>query len=411
MYTHTFCFIAKLHGIQGSILVLESDGTRICDDETLDYYAQEKQIFMILEESQQWAASGNISITSLIDTMNQPGGISIFENDTATTEQYTPSNVSLDTTLSMTSTALSTSSSCNEQGEKLFENFQIPWHKMPPDILTILENNQILGKRLNTLANIIVDELRKYTFYIPMSVIRSISQKVANKYPHSFIEKDSTGNILHTQPIALITTIKNRNNFLNRAPKRVTSSVESNIPLKQRRLTETLKKTCPNWQPADNMSRENNKENIDDEKMVLQNKFLKTNFTKEDEATISKLMENCFANQRLFFNNRDRIPTVSDIKENWPFIFRRRYLYEHFDKLMNLQAESFVKSFEENKAKCIAFLKANNILKNDCPQNDEILEAFGNFFKEQPSVLFRIFEVCSYNLILMFTSYYISLWS
>lgn len=41
-------------GLNGNRLVLENDGTEICDDETLEYFANDKQIFIMLNENEMW---------------------------------------------------------------------------------------------------------------------------------------------------------------------------------------------------------------------------------------------------------------------------------------------------------------------------------------------------------------------
>lgn len=50
--------IANSLGFRGNRLVLETDGTEICDDETLEYFANEKQIFIILDENEEWSIAG-----------------------------------------------------------------------------------------------------------------------------------------------------------------------------------------------------------------------------------------------------------------------------------------------------------------------------------------------------------------
>ena len=43
--------------------------------------------------------------------------------------------------------------------------------------------------------------------------------------------------------------MRNRVNFLNRAPKRDTS-LDPNIPIKDQNRSNLYKKTCVNWQPS-----------------------------------------------------------------------------------------------------------------------------------------------------------------
>lgn len=52
-----------------------------------------------------------------------------------------------------------------------------------------------------------------------------VACKLSAQYPDSFIDKDEHGNVINLEPISLINTMKNRTNFLNRAPKTVTNEV------------------------------------------------------------------------------------------------------------------------------------------------------------------------------------------
>ena len=79
--------------MKGSRLALEENGTIICDDDVLEYFLKEKTVLMILDEKDEWLAG--------------------FLKTTLDSTQYL-SDSSLNTTLSMTSGALS---SCSENLE------------------------------------------------------------------------------------------------------------------------------------------------------------------------------------------------------------------------------------------------------------------------------------------------------
>lgn len=389
--------LAHFHGLKGSKIVLEADGCAVCDDDTLLWYAEQKSTFMLLEETEEWVSPGsNATLTafSLLDDLNtssQTLFTTIDNQQPSTSFGFAVPPNSPSTTLSMSSTALSSSSSTNMECAKFAENFAIPWEKFPPDVMDLLEKKQFLGKKINTVANIIVDEMRKQSLYLPLNIIRSISQKCASRYPESFIEKDIHGNPLSLTPVSLITTIKNRNNFLNRKPKRQ-NDTEPVIPLKQRRLAETLQKTCFNWQPCENIT-----DDMEQKKQFLKDNFVKQKFSTEEEKLISDYMKECFQIQRRFFNDRENIPPVTSIQENWPFIFKKKYLYEHFFYLMNVQATNFEKKFIENRPKMVKFFKLDSANTADA----DIITAIASYFKEDVRVLFRFFKVSIRNLVLI----------
>lgn len=100
---------------------------------------------------------------------------------------------------------------------QLFKDFRIPWHKVPIDIVTMMENKEELGKRLNAFSNLIVDELRAISKNIPMRVLRAVTQEAVIKYPHSFLDKDEEGKMITSSTmLPLLSRMRNRNTFLNR---------------------------------------------------------------------------------------------------------------------------------------------------------------------------------------------------
>lgn len=48
-------------------------------------------------------------------------------------------------------------------------NFEIPWLKIPSDIINLLDEKKDLNSKTNVLANILIDEIRIYSAKIPMA--------------------------------------------------------------------------------------------------------------------------------------------------------------------------------------------------------------------------------------------------
>ncbi|XP_065368981.1 uncharacterized protein LOC135961410 [Calliphora vicina] len=99
--------------------------------------------------------------------------------------------------------------------ERPFKNFSIPWHKVPYEVTNLLENKQQLGKGLNVIANLIIDELRSISKQIPIRVLRGITQQAVMKYPHSFLNKDAGGNNMSTTSVPLLSRLRNRHYHIN----------------------------------------------------------------------------------------------------------------------------------------------------------------------------------------------------
>ncbi|XP_055389885.1 uncharacterized protein LOC129618883 [Condylostylus longicornis] len=246
-----------------------------------EWFLADSKAKLIQSDNVQTPVNDNIS-----GILENTEYIIIAENEITKHSSPAPS---LDTTLSMSSTALSSKSETNSQ-----------------------------VSRLTALANVIVDELRAFSFYIPMSVFRSVAQQAADKFPDSIIEKDENGKFISNEPLALITKMKNRNNTLNRAPKRKIPEIDLNIPLKARRISNVLQKTCPNWQ-----LKKHNSENHTATSAQFKQKFLQE-MSKCEEITadnckkIEEYMKETYAEQRLYLNNREFGTTLNTLKDEIP---------------------------------------------------------------------------------------------
>lgn len=397
---------------------MESDGSEICDDECLQCFAQEKSTFMILDVGEEWQSNhilATIVNNSLMSTQDSHKELQSSQQSIAIDLPTVPTvtdtissfcsdifdirspSPSLNSTLTMSSTAISMSSEANIECTKAFSNFQIPWNKLPSFTLNQLNCKEKLGKSVNIVGNVIVDELRLRTFYIPMKILHMVAEQAASRYPESFIEKDTEGNIISTTPVALINVMKNRNNFLNRRPKREKSEFEPKIPIKHRRCANILKNTCQNWQPKSDLI-----ENTADETQYKRQYLIKLHnqdkISSEDQKIVKDYMKACFPALRLFLNNGEKIPTVKDTLEMWPFLFKKEIIYDHFNDLMKMNCEGFKETFSSEKERLIKFFKASKkkeILRLLGKEEDEffIIKAIFAYFNEDYSYLFEIFKV------------------
>lgn len=400
-----FIYLANAFGIFGSKLVLETDGTEICDNSVLEYYLKNNTVLMVTSDDQfktntkmnDGAVVSEIIVIPPVDNEFAP---------TSSTNNTIPSQITnndvlyLDVSDAEMKKLTGHSSAIQRSNpvintENMFTNFQIPWKKVPIDILKILDSHQKLGKRLNVFANLIVDELRDISPNISMAVFRNISQQAIRSYPDSFLEKDNQGEIISQSNITLLTTMRNRNNFLNRAPKRNNEN-DPDVPVKCRRRTQLFKNTCTNWQPS-NINQPDAASSLQFKKTELQKCY--GNFLNaETKLIVKKYMADCYGVQRLFFNNMNPVPSISSIKSEWPYIFDKEYLVDHFRTLMNIEPSTFVSNFRSSEEKLIRFfqnLKKQKILDavKDQTNGFAILAAVSTYFNEDTSMLFKKFQV------------------
>lgn len=276
----------------------------------------------------------------------------------------------------------------NNSNNILLFKFEIPWEKIQSDIISMLQNKQALGHKLNVLANLLIDEMRMISRTISMGAIRIAAKKIAAEFPDSFVDKDEEGNIINLEPICLINAMRNRVNFLNRAPKRIISLAEE-VPLKQKKRTLALNASCSNWQPTVSQ----------DQSVTSKSKQEKLkHWYKTDEKNpeilvlIESFMKECFPFQIQFLNNRKEIPTVADVQVNWPYIFFQPYMKNHFEALLNVDSAKLAINFRNSKEKTITFLRSKKLLFED--YNDlNIIQGFFTYFKEDCKLLYQRFKV------------------
>lgn len=226
-----------------------------------------------------------------------------------------------------------------------------------------------------------------------------MAQESAVMYPTSLLEMDREGSFISNYPRALISKMVNRNNTLNRAPKKRTSEFDPKIPIKERKTSNILQETCVNWNSEQSKSA--------DSKSVME---LKQNYLKElyfknqnsknqnsciDRETIKNNMKICFPLQRTYLNNRQVIPRIENIKDNWPYLFQKEFLHQHFEQLMSIDPKVLKIEFAKQKNILFDFFKLskNKNLRGIEADDINIVTGLTHYFKENSSFLFMEFEV------------------
>lgn len=324
-----------------------------------------------------------------VQTVSQPIQIISHETASAILDDSTIDINQIDTNNEQTG-ALSTLNDNSSTSSIKLAQFQIPWEKIPSDIVQILENKRDIGTYINKLANVLVDEMRIISNKVPMTVIKSIARNISSQFPESFVEKDDSNNLINSEPVALINTMKNRVNFLNRAPKRPLSLHNPVVPIKERRKTDTLTASCSNWQPGVSLNQmESHK--------IKQQQLMHWHKTNQNSSeileTITDFMKNTYAAQRVYLNNRKEIPQIVDVKQNWPYLFVKPHMFNHLDLLLNMNTQCFVNNFNTSKQKVSSVLQSKKIITNTTNNDNDIINGIVNFFHEDINFLYKKIEV------------------
>ncbi|XP_017021767.1 uncharacterized protein [Drosophila kikkawai] len=374
---------AHKYGLVGSTIVLESNGCEICEDDVLLFAAKEKILLMLLAESEEYVVLPPPSPLNRSERAGSSVDPSFYANNSIVSNPN-DSTVSNDETLSLSSVTPSSAKT-----SALFKDFSIPWSKVPGDIMKLLRGKGSLGKRLNTLGNVLVEELREISVHIPIRVFRQVAQQAAEKYPDSLLEKDREGQFIATTPQSLISKMINRNNALNKPQKRASSGTfEIHISSGKKRKYGGAAAASNGDAKALALNRD-----LEQKKELLISSYRGS--SPLEPSTVVEYMKECFPLQRAFFNNSEKIPDITAIKENWPYIFDKAVLYQHFELLMSIDPRLLEKRLAGEKERFFKFFKGSKNKKISALEeesNANLVRGIAYHFNEDPDYIFKQLE-------------------
>ena len=112
---------------------------------------------------------------------------------------------------------------------------------------------------------------------------------------------------------------------------------------------------------------------------------------------MKEYMNDCFPSQRLYLNNRITVPHISEIIGNWPYLFHKKIIGDHFKELMNIDIGELHKNFNIYKIKLISFFRnsQNRTISSISvsASDEEILKYICRYFQDDPDFLFKTYEV------------------
>ncbi|GAB0086377.1 hypothetical protein DMENIID0001_004280 [Sergentomyia squamirostris] len=259
-------------GYKCTSLVLECDGTNINQDEYLKDAAA-LDVFIALQDNEEWHsptfsspsplipvnskqfAIGNhgqpisstitkipcteTQVSSMIGKENYGVNNSIIDNHSNEIgSRYIPAVNNNDNDFAMSEddfhealasdiiiedpsnddvTMKSTSTTSTEEKRKIRQDFKsleeipIPWKKFRPDVRkAISAEKRLTNDQLLAVSREIVKNVCPPGQYIPESVFDKIAKNMARQKPHTFLETDNDGTIVHTGYSSFANTLKSR---------------------------------------------------------------------------------------------------------------------------------------------------------------------------------------------------------
>nr|XP_054772971.1 uncharacterized protein LOC129281009 [Lytechinus pictus] len=288
------------------------------------------------------------------------------------------------------------------------EKMDIKGLEMPKNVSSKLEGGVRLGHSERCSAvRVIVAKMQNYEKNPIRQQCDVVARRVVKQWPGSFCDMNDDDSKLGSGHFSLLTKIKwrvehvNRNNTLNR----------HRASRKQKEATNKLLKTtdtygCINWQPV--LPAGESVESLMEKRETLKSIFSEKG-PESPPAIVDSLMTITYYLQRKVINGPPQL--VSQIKEQWPYLFVPNLFTKHFTTLTGVDiASTLLKAFQEKGQTILRFLvqekweDANHArplveaaaAKDDANLHDVasgVLRGLQSLFKEGNDSLFLIRDV------------------
>uniref|UniRef100_UPI003AAB2257 uncharacterized protein n=1 Tax=Centroberyx gerrardi TaxID=166262 RepID=UPI003AAB2257 len=196
------------------------------------------------------------------------------------------------------------------------------------------------------MVRVIVDAMREICVYPSLSQCAVVAKSIIEQYPDSFEDLTDEGDRMGSGHFTLCSQLKtrvdnlNRNNTLARLriPKRPAVTVENSQPALSRKCARTDSYGCINWQPSE-LPEGETRESLREKKEELKSIFTQEGQKGADRGRVNELMMiTCEPQHRAI--NAAPAPSIHQLKSEWPFLFMKRFLIQHFSTLTGIELES-----------------------------------------------------------------------
>ncbi|KAF4097387.1 hypothetical protein G5714_021395 [Onychostoma macrolepis] len=239
------------------------------------------------------------------------------------------------------------------------ENFEVPWNRMPSGIKTAIA----LGKRPTAkdrreMIRIVVDEMRLTELNPSKSQCLIVAKKIVKQYSQSFADVLVDGTRIGTGYGSLLTQLKTRVEHVNRGcllSRRMTQKKTSNSSGEDIAPGPADQYGCVRWQPE--CPQEESEESLQEKQKEMKDLYSTEGPAGVERGHLSQLMKATYYLQRKSINACPS-PSIADLKNDWPYLFTPKELYNHFKSLTNITIlEKLEKSMEEKGKMILQFFR------------------------------------------------------
>ncbi|CAM4278654.1 unnamed protein product [Leuciscus chuanchicus] len=146
-----------------------------------------------------------------------------------------------------------------------------------------------------------------------------------------------------------------------RKPKRPAVAVENSLPVPSRKCAKTDSYGCINWQPSE-LPEGETRNSLSEKKEELKSTFTRESQNGADKARVNKLMMITYEAQRRDINTSPA-PSIDQLKTDWPFLFIKRFLIQHFNTLTGIELESRLRESISGKGRRVLHFFKSQLMR------------------------------------------------
>ncbi|XP_076129541.1 uncharacterized protein LOC143118223 [Alosa pseudoharengus] len=255
------------------------------------------------------------------------------------------------------STATSSSSGrCYALAPNWVYSFQIPWQKLPEELVQSLERQKRPSARLRReMVRIVVSEMMKICKNPTKQNTTEIAKMMVARYPKS-LQDVIDGDVIGLGHHSLVKQLQSRVENVKRPDtpkiqKRKTVSDDDTDEISaEQRATVQDTYGCINWMPKYLPLPETEESQL--EKKENMKMSVDMNYNLDD---VKELIKSTYFTQRKEINNGS---SIQKLRQEWPFLFNEVGLAVHFQELTGVSlTESFLANVDKKGARLLNFFK------------------------------------------------------
>ena len=308
------------------------------------------------------------------------------------------------------------------QNSTWVSTFAVPWEKTRASLRrSLAEKKRPVRADRRHMVRVIAEDIKQVCLNPPLRQCFELASSIVEKYPESLEDRNKEGERLGNGYYTLGKQLRTRIEFLNRdntlarlrKPKRLAPATEDDEPGPSRKSARTDSYGCVSWQPSQ-LPEGENRESLSEKKRELLMIYSLEGQRAADQRRVNDLMTVTYEPQRRDLNATPSL-SMSELQNEWPFLFMQKFLLQHFCSLTGIELESRLReSFAGKEKRVLQYFKSQllkwkkdvkmvlSCLERQVEEMDPGLAAIlvmVAYFQEKEDALFLLADVSIFHLL------------